>query len=367
MKKKDLLKLIKSKSEEVNIKDFSQAIVEQAKLLPQKEVIIAPKKRFSLKLSLIYSLSLATAVFAFFIIYEPSTPVLPEIQDVNQVFALSAVSAVSLATSTDDIIIANDNISLSLGYFALDTTIDLANIDDEMDDVSRYFEMMEKLLNSDEDFDYQLDSTIANGYKYHLTFVTKDLLDQQVSYTFNFNKIENQAENQFTMNGNIEIGDNIYTVHASGDLINPQNLQLRLEKDASNYIHMTYQLTEEKNQYRIQVTENNVIRQAVNLEVKNIDNQRRVYLNFVEGQSTGSYAFKIEETTQGRMMFGSYYIAGSDSESGEMEITINPDGMNSNYDITVRPQGRMPYIVERQRGMSENGGRPHGGNSMTSL
>jgi len=367
MKKKDLLKLIKTKSEEVNIKDFSQSIVAQAQSLPHKEVIVEPKRRLSLRHSLIYSLTLVTAAFAIFILYQPGTPDTVQIEDVNQVFALSAVSAVSLAASTNDIIISNDNMSLSSGYFSLDAPSDLSTVDDEIDDLSRYLEMMEKLLSSDDDFDYQLVTSNVDGFMYRLSFTTRDLLNQEVSYIFNYNKVENQAENQFTMNGNIQIGEYTYIIHASGDLENPQNFELHLAKDTSNYIDMTYQLTEEKSQYRIRVTQNDVVMQAVNLEVKYQNSQKSVYLNFVEGLSTGSYAFKIQETTQGRMMFASYYIAGPNNESGELEFNINQDGANSNYDITIKPQGRMPYVVAHQRGMSENGGRPHRGNSMASM
>lgn len=367
MKKKDLLKLIKTKSEEVNIKDFSQTIVEKAMLLPRREVVMQPRRRLSLRHSLIYSLSLVTAVFAIFIISQPSAPEVFQIEDVNQVLALSSVSAVSLVTSTDDIIISNDNVNLSLGYLTLDTSTNLANIDNEIDDVSRYLEMMEKLLSSNDDFDYQLTSSNIDGYMYHLSFVTKDLLNQETSYTFNYNKEENQQENKYTLQGNIQIGEYTYSIDASGDLEDPQNFQMRLAKDTSNYIDMTYQLTNEKSQYRIQVTENNLVNQAVNLEVKYENSQKSVYMNFVEGQSTGSYAFKIQETSQGKMMCASYYIAGQNAESGEMEFTINQDGTDSNYGITVKPQGKTPYTVERQRGMSENGGGTHRGNSMTAI
>ncbi len=368
MKKKDLLKLIKTKSEEVNIKDFSQSIIDNAKLLPQREeVIVEPKKRFTLRASMIYSLTLVTAVIAFFVIYQPAVPAITQIEDVNQVVVLSAVSAVSLVTTSDDLLSQDDNISLSLGYFQPDITIDLAQVDDEINDVSRYLEMMEKLLNSDDDFGYQLETSNINGYAYHLSFTTKDLLEQETSYILHFNRQENVEENLFIMQGNIEIGDYIYAISAQGDLDNPQNVQLHLEKDASNYIDMTYSFTENMNQYRIQVTENNILLQAVNLELKYENGQKSVYMNFIEGQSTGSYAFRIAQVNQVNQMRASYYIAGSEVESGEFEISVNQDGEDVTYDITVKPQGQMPYVIERKRGMSESGGAPHRGNSMTSL
>ena len=95
MKRRELLQLIKTKSQEIEVKDFSESILDRVRLLPQKEIRAAPRRRFSIKPLFAYSLSIMTVVLAFVILYSPSVPVTPTISDVNQVIALSAVSAVS--------------------------------------------------------------------------------------------------------------------------------------------------------------------------------------------------------------------------------------------------------------------------------
>lgn len=365
MKNKDLLKLIKTKSQEINIKDFSAQIVERALLLPQSEHIVEPKRRFQLKPSLAYSFTLLTAVVAFFILYNPAAPIIPEINDVNQVVALSSVAAVSLIEYSDQLIDQNDSVSLSLGYIMLDTPA-IPQIDQEIDDVSMYLGTMEKLLNSADNFDYQLNTSNPNGYTNHLSFVTKDLLNQETNYVFNFNQSENSNTNQFTMEGNIEIGDITYTVLAHGELDHLQNIEIRIQKNASNFIDISYSVFDTANRYQLAVTENGVQLQKVNLFMKQIDNQRSVYLDFIDGQSKGTYSFRVTEVNQIRKMQISYYIPGTTSESGEIDVTIDTTGASVQYAMTITPQGRTPYIIERGRtdapGSGPGNGNPGGSN-----
>ncbi|MFH0766677.1 MAG: hypothetical protein ABH890_06495 [Bacillota bacterium] len=367
MKKKELLKFIKTKSQEVQIKDLSQMILEKARLLPVPEVIIQPKKRFFLKPSLVYSFSLMTAVLAFFIIYSPATPVTPQIEDVNQVMALSAVSAVSLVEYSDEGLSQNDSVSLSVGYFTLDVTPEPPQIDTEIDDVSMYLQMMERLLNSADDFDYQFDTTDPNGYAHHLTFKTMDLLNQETNYVFNFNKEENISANMYSVNGILEIGNDTYTVSGEGELNNPQNFQFRVQKDDSNFIDISYQITNTGNRYNISVTKSGVNTQKVNLTVRQENNKKAVYLDFVEGTSTGSYAFQIDEINQMKRMRINYYIAGSSDESGEIDVIVDTSGTDAQYAITVRPQGQEPYVIERGRGTTGNNGGHGQGMSSTTI
>lgn len=363
MKNKDLLKFIKTKSQEINIKDFSAEIVERARLLPQVEQIVEPKRRFQFKPSLIYSFTLLTAVVAFFVLYNPSLPVVPQVDDVNQVVALSSVTAVSLIESSDQLIDQSDSVTLSLGYVMLDTPV-VPKINDEIDDVSMYLGAMEKLLNSDDNFDYQLNTSNPNGYTNHLSFTTKDLLDQETNYVLNFNQTEN--DNQFTMEGIIEIGSITYTVLAQGELDHPQNIEMRIQKDMSNYIDISYSVSETENRYQLSVTENGTQLQTVNLFMRQINNQKSAYLDFVDGQSIGSYAFRVSEINQVRQMQISYYIPGATSESGEIDVTVDTTGSTIQYAMTIKPQGRVPYIIERgrtdDRGSGPGNGNPGGSN-----
>ncbi|MBU1094582.1 MAG: hypothetical protein KKH01_08975 [Firmicutes bacterium] len=357
MRKKELLKLIKTKSEEINIKDFSAAIVEKARLLPQSEAIIRPKRKFYFKPSLMYSFTLVTAVVAFFFLYNPASPIVPQIEDVNQVVALSSVTAVSLIEFDTTLIDQNNTTYLSLDYVTLDVPV-TTQIDEEIDDVTMYLGTMEKLLNSDDDFNYQMNTTTIDGYNNHLSFTAKDMLDQETDYTFNFNQVENQTDNQFTLQGTIEIDGIHYMVTAQGALNNPQQLQLHIEKDANNYIDINYEVTETTSRYQISVVENGTQLQSTNMVVKEINNRRSVYLDFIDGQSTGSYAFRLTEENQMRRMNISYYISGDTSESGEIDVTVDTTGATSQYAIEIRPQGRMPYMIEKDRGMNYHGGGP---------
>ena len=363
MKRKTLLQLIKTKSQEVEIKDLSQSILDKVRLLPQAEVITAPKKRFSYKPVFAMTLSVMTATLAFFIFYQPGSTQVPMIEDVNQVMAVSLVSAASLVDYTDETIADNDSVNMALGYFTLDVA-EQPLIDNEIDTVSQYLGMMERLLNSDENFDYEFDTTDPNGFAHHLSFKTKDLLDQETNYTFNYNQINVAKDNLYTIEGSLIIGDQTYTITGQGDIKNPKIFQLRILSDEHNYIDIKYEISSLVNRYQINVTENDMLIQTANLAVKQENNQRSVYLDFVSGNATGSYMFQVENIIgQGKQMKISYYISKTTSESGQIEVQVDQTGADARYTITVEPKGREPFVVERGRGTNDTNGRPGKGGS----
>jgi len=74
----------------------------------------------------------------------------------------------------------------------------------------------------------------------------------------------------------------------------------------------------------------------------------------------------MTEVNQVRQMLISYYIPGSTSESGEIDVTVDTTGANVQYAMTIKPQGRVPYIIERGRtndpGSGPGNGNPGGSN-----
>ncbi|MBN2299793.1 MAG: hypothetical protein JXC31_01270 [Acholeplasmataceae bacterium] len=359
MKRKQLLQLIKTKAQKIEVKDFSESILDRVRLLPQEEIVTVPKRKFSLKPVFAYSLSVMTVVLAFFIFYSPASPIIPTISDVNQVIALSAVSAASLVDYSDEIIASNDEISLSSGYFTLDVPTDDSVIDTEIDAVSRYLQMMERLLNSSDNFDYQIVLEDPNGFTHHLSFKTTDLLDIETNYAFNYNKVDDLSNNSYALNGELIIESKSYSVSGQGDLDQPRNIELTIASNYANYATVKYEIGDDVNRYQINITENNVKIQTANLAVREVNGQKLAYLDFIGDTSpSGSYAFQIENVNQMRRMIIAYYIAGSTSESGQIDVTIDETPSGPVYAMTVTPKGQTPYIVERGRGTSNSNQNP---------
>jgi len=138
---------------------------------------------------------------------------------------------------------------------------------------------------------------------------------------------------------------------------------LRVLNDEHNYIDIKYEISPLVNRYQIIITENDVQIQTTNLAVRQENNQRLIYLDFVSGNATGSYAFQVENIGQNKQMKISYYISNSTSESGKIEVTVDQTGADSRYAITVEPKGREPLVVERGRGENNTNGRPGRGTS----
>ncbi len=361
MRKKELLNLIKTKAAEVEIKDLSQSILEKVRLLPQEQPVIQEpiqRRRLSFKPIYLSALSIATAVFAFLLIYSPSAP-LPTISDVNSVMAFSAVSASSIAEYSIDLLSNEDSVSLSSGYFALDTS-DTPLIDGELDTISTYLGMMERILNSDGNFDYTFSASGSNGYQYQLTFTTKDLMDVESTYTLMYNRVDDQENHIYTINGVLNFGDMTYMISGSSDITDPHLFQFRIAVDQNNYIDVNYEIDDAVNRYQLSITENAVTVQAVNLEVKEMNQVRTVMMDFVQGNATGSYSFQIENVDSVRTMRIAYYIYNQISETGKIDVTVSQSGTETTYVITVTPKGRTPFVITPSRGRPSNAGHPGG-------
>ena len=357
MKKKELLQLIKTKSQDVEIKDFSQKIIEKAKYLPHHHVekVFTQKKKFRFQPYIFGMLTTMAAVVAFVIFYQPGEDVVPQFEDIDQIIAFSALSTASL------IEIADDNLSDSsyqvLGFGNQDTTD--PKIDTEIIDVSRYMEIMEKLLYSDNDFDLEKEELTNSTYQMRMRFKTRDMLNEQANYNVYYNRSVLQNQNQFTLNGYVQIGENAYDITAEGLSNDENHLTMRASKDASNYIDMQYVKEEFGYTFYVQITKENVMIEEVSLTVEEQNGQKQVVLDFIEGESTGSYTFRMVEEDSVKIIRIGYYIAGTESESGVITVRVMMMMNAYQYAMMIKPDGGASYVFERGRNTTEGRG-PHG-------
>ena len=357
MKKKELLKLIKTKSQEVEIKDFSQNIIDRVKYLPHhEEQVVTAKRKFRFQPYFIGLLTTMAAIFAFVVFYQPGgEEIVPQFEDIDQIIAFSALSTASL------IEIAEDNLtesSYSILGFGNEDNED-SKIDTEIIDVSRYMEIMEKLLSSDNDFDLEKEELTNSSYQMRMNFKTKDLVNQQVDYNVYYNRTPLQNQNQFTLNGYIEVGDNTYDITAEGLSNDANHLSMRAAKDASNYIDMQYVKEEFGYTFYVQITKDNVVIEEVSLTVGEENGYKQVVLDFIEGDSTGSYTFRIIEEDMVKTIRIGYYIAGTESESGVITVRVMSMMNAYQYMMVIKPEGGTAYTYERGRDTTEGRG-PHG-------
>lgn len=353
MKTKELLQLIKTKSQEVEIKDFSQAIIDKVKYSPQhEEQLIPAKRKFRFQPYFIGLLTTMAAVLTFVIFYQPGEEIIPQFEDIDQIIAFSALSTASLIEIAEDNLTDSSYTVLGFGNEDLPDP----KIDTELIDVSRYMEIMEKLLSSDDDFELEKEVLTNSSYQMRMRFKTRDLVNEQVDYDVYYNRATLQNQNQFTLDGYVAIGDNSYDITAEGFSNDANHLSMRAQKDASNYIDMQYVKEESGYTFYVQITKENVVIEEVSLTVGVENGYKQVVLDFIEGSSTGAYTFRMVEEDMMKTIRIGYYIAGTESESGVITVRVMMIMGEYRYAMLIKPDGKTAYLYERGRSTTEGRG-----------
>lgn len=353
MKKKELIRLIQTKSKEVEIKDFSSSILERVRNLPQKEIIEAPKKTFRLKPILFATLGTLASVLLFMVLYNPAAPIIPtdpitpSLQNMDEVIALSTVSTASLIETFDAELSSGDTYQLSFGNIQ-----NIQRIRDEIQDVVKYMETIEKLFASESDFGIEKEN-ISGQFTNRMRFKTKDLLGQEANYKFDYSQVVLANPKHFDLDGELEIGEKIY--HITGKAETDTNkLILKAEKDSLNYILIQYEEILSIHQFMVEIVKNDTTIQKVQFDLEQSETSKKINFQFIEGESIGSYQFQIEENDHVKMIKAQYNIIFEDEEEkGEFKLRVLTLLNNTTYSILIKPEGKPPFIITQHRVMTE--------------
>lgn len=351
MKKKDLIQLIKTKSEQVELRDFSKEIIEKAKHFPQREVIEKTKFAFRLKPYYLATLGVMLTVFMIFLFTpdSPINPIDPTLENMDQVIAFSTLTSVSLIETFDSNLLTSDEQSFLL-QGGPDTPFRARRIDAQIPNITKYLEMMEKLFGSESDFGIVNELPNHPSYQQRIRFRTKDLLDEESEYAIDFNQ-STIGVHGFLIEGVVLVGEYAYPIYASGTSNDQNSLELMIEREDGAKIKIDYQKTDDFHDFEIEIYQGDTLIQSVDFTYIQEGENKRAALDFVYGSSTGSYTFTLDVTEQMKLIRISYDLDAEDSESGEITIRIRTTLGNPMYIILVKPDGGIPFIINSERQM----------------
>lgn len=346
MKKKDLLNLIKTKADDVEIKDLTKSILKDVSHLPMPQKV--KQSRFSFKIGPLYlvALSAATAVLLFILFYQPISVIPPDVPNDFNLETYGDAVALSTISTTSLIDLAENELSSS-GQTNQSLLLPSLKIVDELDDLIKYLELMEKLLSSEDDFKIRRETISEGIYDRLISFTTTDLLNQELTYQIQYNQVI-QQENRFTLNGLIQVGDQRYQMTASGQLEQHNMLVYRLYTDENNYVEVDYQSDDNETIYLVRIVKNGTITETVQLHINDDVNEKTVNLSFLTGASMGSYQFVLDTDNETHFLSIAYQIDAPTPESGELHVRVILFA-ELGYQITVIPDIGLPFVVFRIR------------------
>ncbi len=354
MNKKELIQLIRIKSKEVEIKDFSNQILEKVKHLPQKEMIQTPKRVFRLTPVILVTLGTFASVLLLMVLYNPAAPILPTdptaptLENMDQVIALSTVSTASLIEAFDEELSTQDYDLLQFGSIQ-----EYQRINDEIIDVTKYMETIEKLFASQSDFGIEKETISIGTFTNRMRFKTKDLLNQEVDYKFDYNTSSLTNPDHFDFDGELEIADKRYYISGTAET-DSNHLSLKAQKDTLNYIVIDYEMVDSTHQFVIETVKNGESIQKVQFQYEKTESNKLIKLEFIDGESIGSYQFQVEENENVKVIRTMYsIITDEDEEKGEFVLRIISIQNRTIYSILVKPEGKTPFVITRGRIMIE--------------
>lgn len=352
MTKKDLIQLIKEKSDDIQIKDQSHLILERIKNLPiQQEVIEKPTRSWHLKPILLGSLSLLTTLIMVIIFIstfqtDPINPVNIELESYEDAIVLSSVSTTSLAGLIET--------ELSMNMFTMMQASNEPMISQEIDALSRYLNMMEKLLSHDTSSDtFTVLPSERAQYQKHITFKTRDLLDQELSYEMDLNtRFTNDGH--FITEGELLMDEKIYQVKMIGLKDDDSRLVYRLSKDDQNYIEVIYQIETDEMTAEVEIVKDGMQHERVFMSKSNAGTTETISIQFRNQTERGIYQFQKDIENEKPIMRVNYVIERDDIERGAIIIRINDE--DNQYDMEITPQGKTPFVVNPGRRTMPNRG-----------
>jgi hypothetical protein len=328
MNNKELKKLIKEKAQAIEIKDFSQDILNKFNQLP-KETIEVKDKKFKWMLHPIFQMSAITFVglFIMMLIISPS-PTVYAFEEQDQVFASSAVSSLAYLSQTSGELSNQTSTLLS------------SHVESEIDDVMLFAELSERLLSP---MSLTRNKNVL-GYDYEITFETTDLLDESETYRLLFNESK-QSKNRYQYIGIIEIGELSYDFEASVEFGQRYRFQFEII-DGNQMMVLNYVYRVDSYVYQVKHYKDQILTQTFEMKEFMINNQKHIMVGFKSEQAKGIYTFNVQEENSQKQLKARFVIRNAEDEEGEMIITPQSNAL---YQIEIRPNGGMPMIIERDR------------------
>lgn len=360
MRRSELKNYIKQKAMEVEVKDFSKLIVERAKHLPEPAIEVIEKPRFTWRIKPLTTsfLALMTTILIVFILMD-STGVIPKetdpvFENMENVIALSSVQATSLIDVMESELVTTSTATLlRFGPMERDN-----KIKDELTDVARYLETIEKLYASNENFDVIDQPRQNQGFRRQMRFRTRDLTNRETDYEILYNQSYNEQTRAYTVTGEVHLGEKAYLMMVQG-IKGEKGVWMNVSDGNSHHVILDYTETDGVHHYEIELVIDDVSIQKVEISLEQNETERTATLSFIEGDSIGTYVFTIVQEENMKIIQIRYSIDfDGELEEGDITIRILSLQQTTIYSIIVQPEGRQPFSITRGRFQSRNSSTP---------
>lgn len=356
MNKKDLIALIKTKADEKEIPDFSAQIIEKIEnqnVFVKEEIpVIKKSHRFKpLYASLTTVFGLFLLFLAFSVVRSNNVDLFADSNFSDSVI-VSAITTVNYVEQSE-LLALDDSYTILL---AGEETDDL--VEDQIDDVVTYANIMEVLLINGDDYQKEIEASDLDGYEKMITYRLHNLLDEEMTYQLYYNEDINMNKNTYQVEGLFKYGNNDYEISINGSFDEKQ-YTLTHQQNEQDYININYQVQNLNQKLSVMIYKNNILNQEIEIEY---DDYLSATLRYIKGTTKGVYQFEIETRDNIKGMKVNYRIGLTDE--GSIDFDLSTDDQRG-YILNIRPDSRPSFIIEKDRPgrTNQNPGQQKSGNN----
>ena len=340
MKDKKIMKIIKTKAQQKDVPNVLNDLKGKLNIevIKEPEVIYEPKRLFNFKAlyaSLTFVLALSVVVVISLFYQSPSINLLED-SDFSDYVMLSAIS-------TTEVISSNELLSLEENIVLVEDLNEDDYVENQIDDILKYSELIETLLMNQEAFEKTLLKSDLDQYKHMMNFLFYDMNNEKITYKFYYNQTIDYENDTYILDTKLVTQNETYELMIEGKL-EQEDFIMTYHINDQEKIKTAYQKGNMMNQFIVQRLYLNEITQE---SMISYENKQQINLSFTKGEAKGIYEFTLDETVPNqRGMHVRYRIDSIDE--GTISIRVNQDDMD-NFILEIKPDHRPSTIVERER------------------
>lgn len=237
-------------------------------------------------------------------------------------------------------------------------------IESYLTQLNPYINAMESMIGDKTSLQYSLESN-GNDYQYQITYVSSDLLENEVTYVLYYNKTKlADVADAYQLDGVMVIGDRELTL--TGRLIQTKTVtktRWEISTSEDEVLVVDDVTTDRVQQFRYQRFEGDVLQETASLTLKLENNDVSGELSFEDNDTTVTYQMsRYKKNTANAIQIAYALRKGSLIEEGELSVSATEDESGiSEYHIVITPRGSQAsttIVNTRRKSKNANDSTP---------
>jgi len=281
----------------------------------------------------------------------------------EEILSFQALTAVSILSSASQDTTLNTNSSSQLSsYQSLDVN-PMAEEDPITDSIDPYIELIEKFLGSNNGLSVVVTDSSLEDYEFMMTFETKTLQGETQYYTIHYNMTlteeddDDEDEKEYAIDGIMMVNDVTYVLTGKREVEDDEDkIKFMAKLDDNNYVESKYKVEDDEVKFEIKTVLNGVVVSETIIKIEDEDDEFKVELEFLSGDSKGTYEFKYEDE-DGETILKIQYDVEIDGvqTQGQIKVLVVVDTVTgeTSYKLYVEPEDDDAYEVDKDRDIDD--------------